>query len=478
MTARYTPTIGLEIHAQLSTATKLFCGCSAEFGAKPNRNVCPVCLGLPGALPALNAAAVRLALRVGVALGCQIRERSVFARKNYFYADLPKGYQISQYAEPICEHGHVEVDLDGRSKRVNITRVHMEEDAGKSVHGVGDKSWVDLNRAGVPLVEIVSEPEIESAAEAAAYMKTVRDILVFCDVNDGNLEQGSLRCDANVSVREEGATELGTRTELKNLNSFRFLSRAIELEIARQVAIVSSGGRVVQETRSFDPEQNVTRTLRSKEDAHDYRYFPDPDLLPLAVDSQWIAEEAQRVGELPLARRQRYESELGLSGQAALVLTQHPKTVELFEAARALGADAIKLANWITSEAMKNAQIHGRDAVFSVNAAQLAELVGLVQEGRISGKQAKEVFAAMEHGARMPSEIVKERGMERVSNEAELLPICQQLVAEHPKQVEQIRDGKKGMLGFFVGQVMKRTGGAADPRVVSELLTRLIESGH
>ncbi len=475
MSPTYTPTIGLEIHAQLATRSKLFCACSAAYGSPPNAHVCPVCLGLPGALPVVNVAAVKMAVRVALALGCRIHATSVFARKNYFYPDLPKGYQISQYEQPYSSGGHVHVDLDGSTKRVAVTRVHMEEDAGKSVHGVGGVSWVDLNRAGVPLVEIVSEPEIESPAEAAAYMKTVRDILVSIGVNDGNLEQGSLRCDANVSLRKPGQTELGTRTELKNLNSFRFVARAIELEIHRQTAVLDAGGSVVQETRSFDPDANVTRSLRSKEDAHDYRYFPDPDLPPLAISDAWIEEQRIAVGELPLARRERYVSELSLSEQAARVIVAHPGTVELFEAARVGGGDPVTLANWITSEVLKNAKIHGDSARFSVTAAQLSELVQLLDRGSISGKQAKEVFAAIENTERAPSEIVKERGLSVVSNEAELLPICERLLAAHPAQVAQVRDGKKGVLGFFVGQVMKETGGSADPRVVSALFARLIE---
>ncbi len=477
MAATYTPTIGLEIHAQLATQSKLFCGCSAAYGRPPNVNVCPVCLGLPGALPVLNGAAVAMAVRAALALGCEISETSVFARKNYFYPDLPKGYQISQYAQPFSNRGFVDIDVDGDKKRIAITRVHMEEDAGKSVHGTGGVSCVDLNRAGVPLIEIVSEPEISSAAEAAAYMRAIRDILVFLGVNDGNLEQGSLRCDANVSLRPVGTETLGTRAELKNLNSFRFLARAIDLEINRQTAVLDAGKKVIQETRSFDPDANVTRSLRSKEDAHDYRYFPDPDLRPLCIGEHTIQEERARVGELPLARRKRYEEELGLSAQAARVLTQHPKTVELFETARAAGAEPVKLANWVGTEVLKNAEIHGAQARFSVTAAQLAGLLKLVDEGAISGKQAKEVFAAMEGTDRSPKEIVDERGLKVVSSEADLKPICEQLIAAHPAQAEQVRGGKKGMLGFFVGQVMRETGGSADPRVVSQLLTRLIGTG-
>jgi len=474
MLARWEPVIGLEVHAQLLTETKLFCACATRFGEGPNRNVCPVCLGLPGALPVVNGRAVELAVRAATALGCTVHESSVFARKNYFYPDLPKGYQISQFERPLATAGHLDVDLDGVTRRAGITRVHMEEDAGKSVHGVGGDSLVDLNRAGTPLIEIVGEPDLRCAAEAAAYLRALRDVLVFLGVNDGNLEQGSFRCDANVSVRRVGDDRLGTRTEIKNVNSFRFVQRAIELEVTRQIGVLEGGGRVVQETRGFDHDAGRTYSLRSKEEAHDYRYFPDPDLPPLVVDAALRARALERPEELPRAKRARYAA-LGLSSQAAQTLTGHPGIARFFEDTFALHANAVKVANFVQTEVLRDAKVHGLDATFSVSPAQVAELLALIDSGKISGKQAKEVFAALAGSERTPREIVAERGLGVVTDEGQLLPICERLLAENPKQVEAVRAGKKGMLGFFVGQVMKATGGAADPKLVNALLERLIQ---
>jgi aspartyl-tRNA(Asn)/glutamyl-tRNA(Gln) amidotransferase subunit B len=438
--------------------------------------VCPVCLGLPGSLPVINGLAVKLAVRTALALGCTINEKSIFARKNYFYPDLPKGYQISQFELPFSQHGVLEYEVEGQRKRAGVTRVHMEEDAGKNVHGVGGDSAVDLNRAGTPLCEIVGDPDLRSSAEAAAYMRALRDILLFIGVNDGNLEEGSFRCDANVSIRPVGQEKFGTRVELKNINSFRFVQRAIDTEIARQTAILEGGGKVVQETRSFDPTTGKTASLRSKEEAHDYRYFPDPDLPPLVISKDIIATEQAAVGELPDAMRKRWVSELGLSEAAAQTLTQHPGYARFFEGVRsaAPGVDPKKIAGFVQTEVLRGANHHGLEATFSVTPTQVAELLGLAESGRISGKQAKEVFAAIENTDKRASDVVAERGMEVVSDSGAIEAILRDLIAQNPKQAESIRAGKKQVLGFFVGQVMKATGGAADPKVVAELLEKLL----
>ncbi len=474
MAVTYETVIGLEVHAQLLTASKLFCSSSTAFGATPNSHLSPVTLGLPGALPVINRHAVELAARAALALGCTVHERSVFARKNYFYPDLPKGYQISQYEEPLATDGCLEVEVDGRARRVGIVRVHMEEDAGKNTHGLGGDSVVDLNRAGVPLIEIVSAPDLRSSAEAAAYLRALREILMFLGVNDGNLEEGSLRCDANVSIRPAGQQRLGTRCELKNLNSFRFVQKAIDVEVARQTSILDAGGVIDQETRAFHPETGTTSTLRSKEDAHDYRYFPEPDLPPLVLPADLVAAERERVGELPAAQRERWTRELGLSAGAAATLTQHPAVARFFEATVRAGADPAKAANWIQTEVLRGARLHGLSGDFTVTPGQLAGLLGLLDSGVISGKQAKEVYSAIEGNDRAPSAVVDERGMRVVSDLAALRPLCEELIAAHPKEAAAVRGGKRGVLGFFVGQVMKRTGKSAEPRLVSELLAELL----
>ena len=470
----YEPVIGLEIHAQLATASKLFCSCSTAFGGQPNSNVCPVCLGLPGTLPVINERAVRLAVRAALALGASVKPTSLFARKNYFYPDLPKGYQISQYEEPFSQHGKLSVEMEGTSFEAGITRVHMEEDAGKNVHGVQGASAIDLNRAGTPLIEIVGEPDLHSSAQAAAYMRAVREILMSIGVNDGNMEEGSFRCDANVSIRPRGSRDFGTRVELKNLNSFKFVQRAIDVEVSRQTAIVDSGGKVQQETRSFDPVTSKTATLRSKEEAHDYRYFPEPDLPPLEIRPELVEQERQQIGELPQVRRERYHEQLGLTRAQALTLCQHPGTVSFFEQALAGSSDPIKTANFVLTEVLRGAKFHGLQAEFTVTPAQLADLLALLDAGRISGKQAKEVFAAMEGSQELPSAIVAERGLSVVSDASALEALLRELIEQNPKQVQSLRAGKKNVAGFFVGQVMKATQGAADPKLVSELLSRLI----
>lgn len=475
MPVTYEPVIGLEIHAQLLTKTKLFCSCAAEVGAEPNQNVCPVCLALPGALPVLNAEALRLAVRAALALGLTIAPESLFARKNYFYPDLPKGYQISQFDRPYSSSGHLEYELSGEVKRAGITRIHMEEDAGKNVHGVGNDSAVDLNRAGTPLIEIVGEPDLRSSAEAVAYMKALREILVATGVNDGNLEEGSFRCDANVSVRPKGETKFGTRVELKNINSFRFVQKAIDVEIARQIALLEDGLAVVQETRGYDAEGNRTYSLRSKEEAHDYRYFPDPDLPPVTIPSELIEEERARLPELPRATRKRWIEE-GIAESAAQTLTQHPGLVRFVEDARkhAPQLGLKKIANFVQTEILRGAVFHGLEARFSVTPAQTASLLSLVEKGTISGKQAKEVFALLENTDKDPAQIVEEQGLSVVSDGGALEALLKDLIVNNPKQAQGLRDGKKQLAGFFVGQVMKETSGKADPKLVSELLEKLI----
>jgi aspartyl-tRNA(Asn)/glutamyl-tRNA(Gln) amidotransferase subunit B len=465
--------IGLEVHAQLLTRTKAFCGCSTAYGAPPNTQVCPVCLGLPGALPVLNADAVAMAVRTALALSCTIRPHSRFARKNYFYPDLPKGYQISQYDEPFSERGHLVIEGEGGERRIGITRVHMEEDAGKNVHGAS-VSVVDLNRAGVPLVEIVGEPDLRSAAEAAEYLRVLRDVLVFIGVNDGNLEEGSFRCDANVSIRPAGAKELGTRVELKNINSFRFVERAIAHEISRQAALVEGGGRVVQETRGWKEGEGTTYSLRSKEEAQDYRYFPDPDLPPLVLDAMFVDEVRASLPELPRDMRDRFVREMGLTAQAAGVLTGHPRVAAFFEEAATLHGQPARVANFVQSEVLRDVTTHGLAATIPVTPRQVAGLLRLVDAGTISGKQAKEVYAKVVGSDRSPEDVVAEFGMQQVSDASAIEDVCRRVVEQNPKQAEQLRSGKTALLGFFVGQVMKEMKGSANPKLVNDVLRRLL----
>jgi aspartyl-tRNA(Asn)/glutamyl-tRNA(Gln) amidotransferase subunit B len=475
MATAYEPVIGLEIHAQLPTLSKLFCGCSTEFGGEPNTHVCPVCLGLPGALPVLNEQALTLAVRAALALNLRINQRSIFARKNYFYPDLPKGYQTSQFDVPYSERGFLDIEVNGQGKRIGITRIHMEEDAGKNVHGVGGDSAVDLNRAGTPLIEIVSDPDLRSSAEAAEYMRRVRDILVFIGVNDGNLEQGSFRCDANVSIRPVSQEAFGTRVELKNINSFRFVQKAIDVEIARQRGLLENGGTVLQETRGFDAESGKTYSLRSKEEAHDYRYFPCPDLPPVVVTDELLEREKRQLPELPSDVRRRWKEE-GLADESISTLTAHPAYVRFVEAVRkhAPGVPFKKVANFVQTEVLRGVEAAGLEAHFTVSPEHVGELLALVQSAAISGKQAKEVFSVMEAEGKQPSVIVKERGMEVVNDTSAILEILKQLIVENPKQAEGLRAGKKQLAGFFVGQVMKQTGGSADPKTVTDLLSQLI----
>ncbi|EYF07129.1 Asp-tRNA(Asn)/Glu-tRNA(Gln) amidotransferase subunit GatB [Chondromyces apiculatus] len=470
----YEAVIGLEVHAQLLTRTKAFCGCATSFGDPPNTHTCPACLGLPGALPVLNGEAVRMAVAASLALGCTVQHHSVFARKNYFYPDLPKGYQLSQYELPLARTGVLEIEVEGETRRARILRVHMEEDAGKNLHGMGGASVVDLNRAGTPLVEIVGEPDLRSGLEAAEYLKRLREILMFVGVNDGNLEQGSFRCDANVSVRKVGEARLGTRTELKNINSFKFVADAIDVEIRRQIALLEGGERVRQQTRGYHPERRETYLLRDKESEADYRYFPDPDLPPLTLDEAFIDGVRSALPELPSPKRRRFTEELGLSPYAASVMTAHPRVAGFFEETCLLHGDPVKVANFVQSEVLRDARTSGLSATFTVTPKQVAALLRLVDEGTISGKQAKEVFTAMAESGHDPGDIVREKGMAVLSDTSAIEQLAASIIAANPKQVGAYRSGKTALLGFFVGQVMKQTGGSANPAVVNEVLMRLL----
>jgi aspartyl-tRNA(Asn)/glutamyl-tRNA(Gln) amidotransferase subunit B len=482
MTAPWEAVIGLEVHAQLLTRSKCFCACSTAFGAPPNSNICPVCLALPGALPVLNGEAVRLAVRAALALHANVASRSIFARKNYFYPDLPKGYQISQFELPLASGGWLDVesfDQKGSAltrRRAGITRVHIEDDAGKNLHGFGGWSVVDLNRAGTPLIEIVGEPDLRSSDEAAEYLRQLRTLLMFLGVCDGNLEQGSFRCDVNVSVRRLGDEQLGTRAEIKNVNSFRFAQRAIDYEIGRQCAVLSAGGHVVQETRGWDDKESRTVSQRSKEEAHDYRYFPDPDLPPLRLDPAWLDRQRAELPDLPADMRSKF-MQAGLHAYAAGVLTSHPAIARFFDEACKLHGDPTRVANFVMSELMRDGTTDGLDVQFAISAIQLAELLKMVDGGTISGKQAKELYALIANTDRSPGEVARERGMAQLTNAAELEAICTQIVAHNARQVAFYRAGKTAILGFFVGQVMKETRGSANPALVNDILKRLLHQG-
>ena len=473
----YIPVIGLEVHAQLKTESKIFCGCSTTFGREPNANTCPVCLGMPGVLPVLNRKVVDFTIMMGLATNCRIASESIFARKNYFYPDLPKGYQISQYEAPICEDGWVDINVDGESRRIGITRIHMEEDAGKLVHeGALDSSrasFVDLNRACVPLMEIVSEPDIRSPEEARAYMQTLRDIVVYLGVCDGNLEEGSLRCDANISVMPEGSDTFGTRAEIKNMNSFRFLQQALEYEIDRQIDLIESGGRVVQETRLFDSDKGVTLSMRGKEEAHDYRYFPEPDLVPIRTDEAWIGRIREELPELRTEKKKRYVDDMGIPEYDAEVITTDRETALFFEEAVAAGADAKKASNWVMGEFARLVKEKGLDAA-KITPAQLAAIIGLVDGATISGSAAKQVFDEVFETGKDPEIVVEEKGLAQVSDESAIEEEVKRVLDANPDQIQQFKDGQEKVLGFFVGQVMKASGGKANPKLVNEILRKLL----
>jgi aspartyl-tRNA(Asn)/glutamyl-tRNA(Gln) amidotransferase subunit B len=473
--AKYEPVIGLEVHVQLATRTKIFCGCPTSFGAPPNTNVCPVCLGLPGALPVLSRQAVELAIQAGLALNCRVNPRSIFARKNYFYPDLPKGYQISQYDQPLAEHGWVDVEVNGVKKRIGVTRVHMEDDAGKSIHdGFKDSdryTYVDLNRCGTPLIEIVSEPDMRSSDEAYAYLTEIKQVLQYVAVSTCDMEKGHLRCDANVSVRLKGADKLGTKAEVKNLNSFRFLKMALDHEIERQVAIVEGGGRVMQETRHFNVDTGETVGMRSKEHAHDYRYFPEPDLVPLRVSEAWLGGIRDSMPELPAARRARFAESYGLREYDAQVLTATRAMSDYFESAAQASGDPKTTANWVMGDLAGLLKAEGKEIGESpVSAENLGRLVALIGQGKISGKLAKDILPKMFSSGEAPEPIIQREGLEQISDEGALVKIIDQVIAANPKQVEQYRSGKTAVLGFFVGQVMKLSRGQADPAAVNKLL--------
>ncbi len=474
MNSRYEVVIGLEVHVQLTTKSKIFCGCSTEFGQAPNSQTCPVCLGLPGALPVLNRQVVEDGIKAGLATNCQIAPRSIFARKNYFYPDLPKGYQISQFELPICEHGWMDIETEELGeKRVGITRIHMEEDAGKLLHNEGNSSSVDLNRACTPLLEVVSEPDMRSSDEAIAYLKQLHQIVVYLGICDGNLEEGSFRCDANVSIRPWGQKELGTRSELKNLNSFRFIKQAIEYEVERQTDVIDDGGQVVQETRLFDPDAGVSRSMRSKEEAHDYRYFPDPDLLPLQISEDWIEQVRNNLPELPEAKMVRFQAEMGLPTYDAEVLAAERSLAEYFEALVKLYNNPKICSNWVMGEvlgALKDKNLQIIDC--PVSPELLAGILIRIDDNTISGKIAKTIFEEIWQSGKTADQVIEEKGLKQVSDSGAIEAIVDAVIAANPDPVAEYQAGKEKLMGFFVGQVMKASQGKVNPGMANQLLKK------
>jgi aspartyl-tRNA(Asn)/glutamyl-tRNA(Gln) amidotransferase subunit B len=482
--AKYQSVIGLEVHAQLLTESKIFCGCSTRFGSEPNSNACPVCAGFPGVLPVLNKRVIEFAVRAGLAMHCDIARASRLARKNYFYPDLPKGYQISQYELPLCANGYLDLELaGGTTKRVRLTRIHIEEDAGKTIHELrGDASLVDLNRAGVPLLEIVSEPDLGSADEARVYLKTLRAILQYLGICDGNMEEGSLRCDANVSVRLKESAALGTKVEIKNLNSLKALEKAILYETQRQSETLDEGGTLLQETRLWDENRETTRSMRSKESAHDYRYFPDPDLPPIIMDDNWIAQIRATLPQLPDQRRARFMADYGLPSYDAELLTSRKDVADYFEAALRLHPNSKALSHWIVGDLFRVLKERKLDEQFTVShwpvqPAQLAELVRLIDAGKISGKIAKTIFDSLLDSGRSPQQLVDEKGLEQVSDAGSIHRAVDDVLAAHAQQVADYRRGNQKIFGFLVGQVMKSTRGKANPQMVNEILKQKLASG-
>ncbi len=472
----YEAVIGLEIHVQMDTTTKLFCSCRVQFGDEPNTNVCPVCLGMPGSLPVLNRKAVEYAIRAALALNCEVHRESIFARKNYFYPDLPKGYQISQYEKPIATNGWLEFDMpDGSKRRVRIRRLHMEEDAGKNIHE-GSKSYVDLNRAGTPLMEIVTEPDLRTPEEARLFLENLRNIMRYTGVSKADMEKGQLRCDINVSIRPKGSQELGTRTEIKNVNSFRFVQKALEYEIERQIRVVSEGGKIEQETRTFDPASGKTYTMRTKEEAEDYRYFPDPDLQPLLLEDSWIEEIRSSMPELPHQRLKRLLSQYGISEYEAKIFVQNKELGDFFEFAVKHYNEPKLIANWLLNDLLgllNERQVSIEDS--PVSPEGLAQLVRLIKEGVISTKIGKEVIKEMVQTGKSANQIVEERGLKQISDEGAIKGIIEQVISQFPQEVERYRAGEEKLLGFFVGQVMKATKGKANPKLVNQLLREALK---
>ncbi len=476
MNLKYEAVIGLEVHAQLLTESKIFCSCSTKFGNEPNSNTCPVCLGHPGVLPVLNKKVVEFTVLMGLATNCKINQQSIFARKNYFYPDLPKGYQISQYEEPICEHGFIEVNpKNGSSKKIGITRIHMEEDAGKSIHDQSSSTLVDVNRCGVPLMEIVSEPDIRTSEEAYLYLNNIKKIVQYLGICDGNMEEGSLRCDANISVRLKGEKKFGVKTEIKNMNSFRNVERAIDYEINRQTDLIEDGEDIVQQTLLWDADLNEAIPMRSKEEANDYRYFPDPDLLPVIVDEEWKTEISKSLPELPETKYKRFISDFSLPVYDAEILTQTKSLANYYESVISITDDYKTASNWVISEVLAVVNEKKIDiSDFPITALNLGKLINLIKAGTISGKIAKEVFALMLQDNSDPGQIVKDKNLVQISDTSEIESIIQKIIESNPAQVQEYLAGKEKVFGFFVGQVMKETKGKANPKLVNEILRKML----